>query len=141
MKFITGRQDKNLLPALLAACIGIVLLGVKVSEYIFNNEKWVVEPALVADRSGARMFSYNPRINILMNRLQAGNLLDRKGMILATSNPSQIKPQTDSTVVAWALQGKILKHWVIAEATVIIHLASKCFFGRVMPIPAFLTDR
>ncbi len=96
MKFITGRQDKNLLPALLAACTGIVLLGVKVFGYIENNAKWVVEPALVADRSGTRMFSYNPRINILMNRLQAGNLLDRKGMILATSNPSQIKPQTDS---------------------------------------------
>ncbi|MEJ7676513.1 MAG: FtsW/RodA/SpoVE family cell cycle protein [Segetibacter sp.] len=65
MKFITRQHDKNLLPALLAACIGIVLLGVNVSKYLFNNTKWVVEPALVADRSGARMFSYNPRISIL----------------------------------------------------------------------------
>ncbi|MDB5193889.1 MAG: cell cycle protein, partial [Segetibacter sp.] len=96
MKFITRQQDKNLLPALLAACIGIVLLGVNVSRYLFNNKKWVVEPALVADRSGARMFSYNPRISILMNRLQAGNLLDRKGMILATSHPEQIRQQQDS---------------------------------------------
>ena len=76
MKFITTRQDKNLLPALLAACVGIILLAVNVSKYIINNKKWVVEPALVADRSGERMFSYNPRISILMNRLQAGDLLD-----------------------------------------------------------------
>jgi cell division protein FtsW (lipid II flippase) len=98
MKFITRQQDKNLLPALLAACIGIVLLGVNVSKYLFNNNKWVVEPALVADRSGARMFSYNPRISILINRLQAGNLLDRKGRILATSHVDLIKNQEDSLV-------------------------------------------
>ena len=96
MKFITRQQDKNLLPALLAACIGILLLGVNVSKYLFNNKKWVVEPALVADRSGARMFSYNPRISILINRLQAGNLLDRKGRILATSHVDLIKNQEDS---------------------------------------------
>jgi len=96
MKFITRQQDKNLLPALLAASIGIVLLGVNVSRYLFNNKKWVVEPALVADRSGARMFSYNPRISILMGRLQAGNLLDRKGRILATSHVEMIKKQQDS---------------------------------------------
>jgi cell division protein FtsW (lipid II flippase) len=96
MRFITRQQDKNLLPALVAACIGIILLGVNVSKYLFNNKKWVVEPALVADRTGARMFSYNPRISILMSKLQAGNLLDRKGMILATSHPEQIKSQYDS---------------------------------------------
>ncbi len=98
MKFITIRQDKNLLPALLAASIGVVLLGVNISKYLFNNKKWVVEPALVADRSGARMFSYNPRISILMNKLQAGNLLDRQGRILATSNPKLINKQLDSLI-------------------------------------------
>ncbi|MEJ7586751.1 MAG: FtsW/RodA/SpoVE family cell cycle protein [Ferruginibacter sp.] len=96
MKFITARQDKNLLPALLAACAGIVLLGVNVSKYVFNNKAWVIEPALVADRNGERMFSYNPRISILMNRLQAGNLLDRKGKILATSNRDLLMEQKDS---------------------------------------------
>lgn len=96
MKFITRQQDRNLVPALLAAFVAVILLSVNVSRYLFNNKKWVVEPALVADRSGARMFSYNPRINILMNRLQAGNLLDRNGKILATSHPEQIKQQQDS---------------------------------------------
>src|SRR5205085_316094 len=98
MKFITARQDKNLVPALLAACVGIILLAVNVSKYILNNRKWVVEPALVADRSGARMFSYNPRINVLMNKLQAGDLLDRNGRILATSHQDLINTQRDSLV-------------------------------------------
>ncbi|WP_207496138.1 FtsW/RodA/SpoVE family cell cycle protein [Aridibaculum aurantiacum] len=98
MKFITQQQDRNLLPALVAACVGIVLLSVNVSRYLFNNQKWVVQPSLVADRTGTRMFSYNPRISILMNKLQAGNLLDRDGRILATSNAETINQQLDSLV-------------------------------------------
>lgn len=93
MKFITRQQDKNLVPALLAAVIGIALLIVNISSYLFDSSKWIVKPALVADRSGARMFSYNPRIAILMNKLQAGTLYDRNGLILATSNPQLIKKQ------------------------------------------------
>ena len=96
MKYISLQQDKNLIPALMAACMGIVLLSINVSRYLFNNEKWVVQPALVADRSGGRMFSYNPRISILINRLQAGDLLDRKGLILATSHPESINKEIDS---------------------------------------------
>ncbi|MEO6403856.1 MAG: FtsW/RodA/SpoVE family cell cycle protein [Ferruginibacter sp.] len=96
MRFITSTQDKNLVPAIAAAIAGVVLLSVAVSKYIFNNKHWVVEPALVADRSGARMFSYNPRISILMNRLQAGNLYDRNGKLLATSHPELLNEQSDS---------------------------------------------
>ena len=93
MAFVTKQQDKNLVPALAAAFIGLLLLTVNVSKYLFNNKKWVVQPSLVADRSGNRMFSYNPRIAILMNKLQAGSLFDREGRILATSNPELIKKQ------------------------------------------------
>jgi cell division protein FtsW (lipid II flippase) len=100
MKYITRQQDRNLMPALVAACVGIVLLGITISRYLFNNKKWVVEPALVAERSGARMFSYNPRIAILMNRLQAGNLYDRGGRLLATSKPETIAEKRDSLFAA-----------------------------------------
>ena len=95
MAYITKKQDKNLVPALLAASIGLILLTVNVSSYLFDNEKWVVKPALVADKSGARMFSYNPRIAILMNKLEAGTIYDRKGLVLATSNPELIGKQKD----------------------------------------------
>ncbi|MBC7914892.1 MAG: FtsW/RodA/SpoVE family cell cycle protein, partial [Pyrinomonadaceae bacterium] len=93
MVFVTKQHDRNLVPALAAALIGVVLLTVNVSRYLFQNEKWVVKPSLVADRSGARMFSYNPRIAILMNRLQAGSLYDRNGRILATSKPELVRQQ------------------------------------------------
>ncbi|HZH64035.1 MAG TPA: FtsW/RodA/SpoVE family cell cycle protein [Flavisolibacter sp.] len=100
MKFISRQQDRNIMPALVAALVGVILLGVNVGQYLFNNKKWVTQPALVADRSGARMFSYNPRIAILMNRLGAGNLLDRKGRVLATGNPDSFLQQQDSLIAA-----------------------------------------
>ncbi|WP_316811760.1 FtsW/RodA/SpoVE family cell cycle protein [Pedobacter heparinus] len=93
MAYITRQQDKNLVPALLAASIAILLLTMTVSNYIIHNKKWVVQPALVADRSGSRMFSYNPRIAILMNKLAAGDLYDRNGRILASSKPENIRKQ------------------------------------------------
>lgn len=95
MNFISKQQDRNLLPALAAAFAGVLLLTANVSSYLINNNKWVVQPSLVADRSGARMFSYNPRISILMNKLQAGSLFDRKGRILATSKPELIRKQNN----------------------------------------------
>jgi cell division protein FtsW (lipid II flippase) len=100
MKFITRQHDKNLAPALLASFAGVALLGVTVTQYLFQNKKWVVQPAMVADRSGARMFSYNPRIGILMNRLGAGNLLDRNGRLLATGDPGMVTKNSDSLLKA-----------------------------------------
>jgi cell division protein FtsW (lipid II flippase) len=100
MKYISRQQDKNLVPALIAACIGVGLLTFTVSRYITNNKKWVVQPSLVADRGGARMFSYNPRIAIMINKLQAGSLYDRDGRILATSDPKLIKKQKNILIDA-----------------------------------------
>ncbi|WP_158989376.1 FtsW/RodA/SpoVE family cell cycle protein [Mucilaginibacter sp. L196] len=104
MSFITKQQDHNLVPALMAACIGIILLVINISSYLFESNKWIVKPALVADKSGARMFSYNPRIAILMNKLQAGTLYDRLGLILATSDPSLIRKQQNLLNTAGAGQ-------------------------------------
>ena len=44
MTYISKQQDRNLVPALIAACMAIVLLSVNVSRYLFNNKKWVVQP-------------------------------------------------------------------------------------------------
>ena len=100
MAYITKQQDKNLVPALLAACAGVLLLGFNISGYIINNKKWVIEPALVADKNGARIFSYNPRIAVLMRKIAAGTILDRKGLILATSDTAWLKKQIDTLTQA-----------------------------------------
>lgn len=93
MKYLKTQQDRNLVPALLSACATVLLLLMNVSRYSFQSKDWLVRPALVADKSGNRMFSYNPRIAILMKKLAAGNLYDRSGLVLATSDPSLISRQ------------------------------------------------
>lgn len=100
MAYLTKQQDKNLVPALLAASVAILLLTITVTNYIIHNKKWVVQPALVADKSGSRMFSYNPRIAILMNKLAAGDLYDRNGRILASSKPENIRKQQQELALA-----------------------------------------
>ncbi len=108
IKYVATQQDKNLMPALIAACIGLVLLTVNVSRYLFNNKKWVVQPALVADKSGARIFSYNPRIAILMKRLQAGSLYDRNDVLLATSKREMIDQQKNFLLNAGLQSDKLV---------------------------------
>jgi hypothetical protein len=131
MKFISKQQDRNLIPALVAAFVGVLLLGVNVSRYLFNNKEWVVQPSLVADRSGARMFSYNPRIAILMNRLQAGTLYDRQGRILGTSKPEQVKAQRDSLIRS-GLNPRNIDALLYKRAGITL-MASICSSGPGMP--------
>ena len=90
---IYKKHDRNLNLLLFTACLGLLLLIINLSTYLFQPAQWVVQPALVADRSGARIFSYNPRIAILMNRLEAGSIYDRDGRLLATSKVSQLLEQ------------------------------------------------
>jgi cell division protein FtsW (lipid II flippase) len=102
MDYISKQQDANLVPALTVASIAVFLLLLNTAFYAFNNKKWISRPALVADKSGARMFSYNPRIAILMKKLAAGNLYDRDGNLLATSDLALIKKQYDVLKAAGA---------------------------------------
>ncbi|MEJ5960978.1 FtsW/RodA/SpoVE family cell cycle protein [Pedobacter immunditicola] len=93
LEYIQKQQDSNLVPALAVATAGILLLVVNIGIYALYNDKWIAKPSLVADRSGLRMFSYNPRIGILMRRLESGNLYDRGGRLLATSDPKLVIKQ------------------------------------------------
>ncbi|WP_432329495.1 FtsW/RodA/SpoVE family cell cycle protein [Mucilaginibacter sp. P25] len=137
MDYITKQQDKNLVPALAAALAGVVLLVVNVSRYTTDNKQWVVKPALVADKSGLRMFSYNPRIAILMNRLQAGTIYDRNGLILATSKPELIEKQKNKLSASGmlhydldsAMHKRLDRFYPFEEQT---------FFGRAIKTPGYL---
>jgi cell division protein FtsW (lipid II flippase) len=109
LEYISKQQDRNLVPAMAAAAFGIVLLSINLGRYLFSPAHWVVQPALVADRSGARMFSYNPRIAILMNKLEAGALYDRSGRLLATSRKERLQQQRDTLLAGGVSPATFLK--------------------------------
>jgi cell division protein FtsW (lipid II flippase) len=86
MEYIREKQDRNLLPTLITGFVATLLLAFTVSQYLLRRDDWMIKPSLIVDRSGFRQMSYNPRISILIKKLEAGNLRDRNGVILAASS-------------------------------------------------------
>lgn len=74
--------------------IGVILLGLGITAigsrigYVQGvlADDILVKPALVAQRSGLRAYSYNPRISQVRDAIPAGTIFDRNGVPLATSN-------------------------------------------------------
>lgn len=61
-----------------------VLFQYQVLPVTRNN--YLVKPAFVSNNEGLRLCEYNPRIRLLLKEMNAGNILDRNGLLLATSD-------------------------------------------------------
>lgn len=71
-----------------AGCI-VIILAAFFFQVIDRNDI-IIRPACVNNTSGARIMEYNPRINMLLDRLMAGNIYDRNGLLLATSERASL---------------------------------------------------
>lgn len=71
----------------------LVVLGTLAWIQLIRAKDYVVRPALVANRQGERVVSYNPRIALLAQKIPAGTIYDRNGLILATSRVEQLTQQ------------------------------------------------
>lgn len=60
-----------------------------------QRDETLLRPAYVCDLQGNRFPEYNPRITLLVNRLNAGNIYDRNGILLATSDANILKENFD----------------------------------------------
>ena len=63
---------------------------------VIDRDKYIVQQARVVMRNGLPVYSHNPRIDKLMRLLAAGNIYDRKGLILATSESNSIAQNLDT---------------------------------------------
>lgn len=66
--------------------LALFTLGVWQYYCLWNRGKTLVHPAFVYSKEGAPMIEYNPRIALLTKEMWAGNIYDRNGLLLATSN-------------------------------------------------------
>lgn len=66
--------------------LSVLLLGILAWYQDINRDDILIRPAYVSTMQGERIAEYNPRIRLLMNHLDAGNIYDRNGLLLATSN-------------------------------------------------------
>ena len=52
----------------------------------FARNKTLIQPAYVLSKEGVPIIEYNPRIELLIKEMKAGNIYDRKGELLATTD-------------------------------------------------------
>lgn len=70
--------------------IGIILLGTAAKYQILSRGETLIRPAYVTNMEGARIIEYNPRIGLVLRKLEAGNIYDRNGLLLATSSREEL---------------------------------------------------
>lgn len=71
---------------------------------LWTRNKTLVKPAFVYNKEGVPVIEYNPRISLLTREMWAGNIYDRNGVLLATSDQSKF---SDNKVSAKILEAGI----------------------------------
>ncbi len=61
---------------------------------LWKQNSTLIHPAYVINNQGSPVVEYNPRINLLVRNMYAGRIYDRNGILLATSDKSEIMPET-----------------------------------------------
>ena len=61
---------------------------------LWKRDNTLIHPVYVHNTEGKPDVQYNPRINLLVRNMYAGRIYDRNGILLATSDKSEITPKT-----------------------------------------------
>jgi cell division protein FtsW (lipid II flippase)/cell division protein FtsI/penicillin-binding protein 2 len=83
------------------------ILGFLFYYQILSRGEYIVKTAVVVNRNGERIASINPRINILLQKLDAGNIYDRNGLLLATNDKNRIVAARDTFLNAGVDPGSL----------------------------------
>lgn len=68
-----------------------LVLGVFLNYQVFERDATLVRPLYVKGEAGNTTVEYNPRIQKMSNLLKSGNIYDRNGVLLATSDYSELE--------------------------------------------------
>ena len=70
--------------------VSLAILGVLLHYQGFKRDRYLVKPAYVCNEQGVKLQEYNPRVRRLLRKLESGNIYDRNGLLLATSNRDEL---------------------------------------------------
>lgn len=88
--------NRNLFAGLLLLFIGCVCVTAVNGYYqLIVSDKTQIRPAITSTNNGLRVLGYNPRIAQVLDILDRGNIYDRNGIILATSDKSSLNIFSD----------------------------------------------
>lgn len=79
--------------AMLRGTFAIVLLmiaGTFLRYQCIERDKTLIRPLIVNNHDGEPTLRYNPRIALIQNELKMGDITDRNGIVVATSDPSTL---------------------------------------------------
>ncbi len=74
----------------------IFLCSVFVKYQFIERDEILVRPVYVNSSSGIPVINYNPRISLLTRKLPSGDIYDRNGILLATSDKKNISKHKDA---------------------------------------------
>jgi cell division protein FtsW (lipid II flippase)/cell division protein FtsI/penicillin-binding protein 2 len=98
---IRNYYDPVLMTGIAGFLAGVIALSVKLFFIqVIDSKDILVKQARVINRNGLPIYSYNPRIDKLTKLLAAGNIYDRNGLIIATSERDSIKTNLDALQAA-----------------------------------------
>lgn len=70
--------------------LAVFTLGVWQFYAWWNRSNTLTRPVFAYSREGMPLIEYNPRIALLTQEMRAGNIYDRNGVLLATSDPKNV---------------------------------------------------
>lgn len=74
-------------------CLLLLLVcGIFLQYQLFRRSETLIRPVYVNNASGIPIVEYNPRIARLVRLMDAGNIYDRNGILLATSDHDRLAP-------------------------------------------------
>jgi cell division protein FtsI/penicillin-binding protein 2/cell division protein FtsW (lipid II flippase) len=79
------RRPLRVAGAALAAC-GVVLLSFAARYQVLHDREYLARDARVFEDDGVKRAQHNPRINALAHEIPRGDIFDRNGVLLATSD-------------------------------------------------------
>jgi len=74
--------------------ISLILLCTLLNYMVISRAGYLIKYAAVTNIQGVKIPEYNPRINLLMKKLYAGNIYDRNGLLLASNEKELLKDKT-----------------------------------------------
>jgi cell division protein FtsW (lipid II flippase)/cell division protein FtsI/penicillin-binding protein 2 len=91
MEYVKKHFDHVNTYAILSFFTVVLILAGSLVWYQVKSDEYIVKPALVLNRQGAWQYSYNPRIGLMLREIKAGNIYDKNGVLLATSDKSNFQ--------------------------------------------------
>ncbi len=132
------RKYNNSMSLLTYSFLSIILvIGATFFYYQWiDRNNTLIRPVLAKNATGITSLNYNPRISALVGKMRIGNIYDRNGILLATSNKDELKKYTkkyEECNLISDFDGKRQRYYPFAEHLFFMvgDLNSKLFFSGI----------